>query len=198
MINKINGNTDFEKISAKVEQPRVSQIVILGSTGSIGENTLEVVRKSDGFLKIVGLVAGSNETALKKQAEEFGVANYILASEPDSGQRIEEMVSKPEVDIVVVAIVGFAALKPTVAALRAGKRVALANKEAFVTCGEILIHEAHLHKGQIIPVDSEHNSLFQALQGHPMSQVEKLWITGSGGPFRGMTHKQLEKVSIHS
>jgi len=171
-------------------------IVVLGSTGSIGESTLEVVRRSQGKIKIVGLAAHTNFEALEKQALEFKVPHTVLTSKPDCEQQLEDLVTRPDVDCVVIAIVGFAALKPTLAAIRAKKRIALANKEALVTCGEILTAEAKKYGAQIIPVDSEHNALFQALQGHPIDQVRKLWITGSGGPFLGKSESELAKVSV--
>lgn len=171
-------------------------IVILGSTGSIGESTLDVVRKSKGKIKIVGLTAHSNKDKIKAQIEEFKVKHFILTSEKDADSRMEELVTLPEVDAVVVAIVGFAAVKPTLAAIKAKKRIALANKEALVTCGEILTAAAKKSGAEIIPVDSEHNALFQALQGHLIKNVSKLWLTGSGGPFRGRTRGQLAHVKV--
>ncbi|MBK9293797.1 MAG: 1-deoxy-D-xylulose-5-phosphate reductoisomerase [Oligoflexia bacterium] len=171
-------------------------IVILGSTGSIGESTLEVVRKSQGKIKVTALCAHSNLEKLNKQAEEFNVKHVVLTSKADSIKKLNEIVCLPEVDAVVVAIVGFAAVLPTLAALKAGKRVALANKEALVTCGEILTKVAAQANAQIIPVDSEHNALFQALLGHPKENVKKLWLTGSGGPFRGKTKAELKDVSV--
>lgn len=171
-------------------------IVVLGSTGSIGQNTLEVVRRSQGKLKVVGLTAHSNLEMVSKQQDEFRVPTVILTSQPDSEKRLEELVTQPHVDAVVVAIVGFAALKPTLAAIKAGKRIALANKEALVTCGEILTAAAKNSAATIIPVDSEHNALFQALQGHPIKNVSKLWLTGSGGPFRGKNRAQLQTVKV--
>jgi 1-deoxy-D-xylulose-5-phosphate reductoisomerase len=174
----------------------MTRIAILGSTGSIGESTLQVVRQSEGKLKIVGLSAHTNIEKLSKQATEFGVKNFFLTSDNES--RMVDLATDKDTDVVVIAIVGFAALKPTLAAIEAGKRVALANKEALVTCGELLTSAAKKSGAQIIPVDSEHNALFQALQGHSIKNVEKLWLTGSGGPFRGKTRKDLELVDIKS
>lgn len=171
-------------------------IVILGSTGSIGQSTLDVVRKSERLIRVRGLTAHSNSEKLKTQAQEFGVSHTLLTENLDSPQALEDLVTHPDVDCVVVAIVGFAALRPTIAALKAGKRVALANKEALVTCGQILTQVAQSFGGKIIPVDSEHNALFQALQGHPTTNVRKLWITGSGGPFRGKNTSQLKNVTV--
>lgn len=172
------------------------KIVVLGSTGSIGESTLEVVRRSQGKITIVGLAAHSNHEKLKAQAEEFKVKHTVLTSLDDSNKKLEDLVQLSEVDAVVVAIVGFAAVKPTYAALKAGKRVALANKEALVTCGELLTSVAQKSSAQIIPVDSEHNALFQALQGHKIENVKKLWLTGSGGPFRGKNRSELLNVTV--
>ena len=171
-------------------------LVILGSTGSIGESTLEVVRNSKGKIKVLGLSAYSNYDKLQRQSHEFKSKYTILAFDKDGQEKLIDLVTKPEVDTVLVAIVGFAALRPALAALRAGKTVALANKEALVTCGELLMQEQKQGGGKIIPVDSEHNALFQALQGHDISDVRKLWITGSGGPFRGHSRKQLARVSV--
>jgi 1-deoxy-D-xylulose-5-phosphate reductoisomerase len=174
-------------------------IVVLGSTGSIGENTLEVVRKSLGTpkeIKVVGLTAHSNATRLGEQATEFKVKNTILTQARGSEQQLVDLVTRPEVDTVVVAIVGFAAHNPTLAAIKAGKRIALANKEALITCGELFQSEAEKSGAKIIPVDSEHNSLFQGLQGHPLTNVKQLWITGSGGPFRGRSRQDLQNVTL--
>jgi 1-deoxy-D-xylulose-5-phosphate reductoisomerase len=174
----------------------MTRITILGSTGSIGESTLQVVRQSQGEIKVVGLSAHTNKAALEKQAAEFGVKKFLLTSNNEEG--LIDLATDKNTDVVVIAIVGFAALKPTLAAIRAGKRVALANKEALVTCGELLTREAEKSGAKIIPVDSEHNALFQALQGHAIKNVEKLWLTGSGGPFRGKTRKDLELVDLKS
>ena len=173
-------------------------IVILGSTGSIGESTLEVVRNSGGLLRVVGLTAHSNSAQLERQALEFGVNKTLLTSKEISEEAIKDLVTDPQVDAVVVAIVGFAAVKPTLWALQAKKRVALANKEDLETCGELQTKAAETSGAMIIPVDSEHNALFQALQGHPMANVKKLWITGSGGPFRGKSKEQLREVQVAS
>lgn len=172
------------------------KIVICGSTGSIGHSTLEVVRRSRGAIQVVGLSAHANHEKLQAQAQEFKVSKTVLSQLPDSEAKLVDLVTHPDVDVVVMAIVGFAALAPTFAALKAGKRVAMANKEALVTCGEILVGMQEKFKGKIIPVDSEHNSLFQALQGHPINNVKKLWITGSGGPFRGLSRADLGGVTV--
>jgi 1-deoxy-D-xylulose-5-phosphate reductoisomerase len=173
-------------------------VVVLGSTGSIGANTLEVIRKSEGKLKLFGVSAHSNREGLEKQVAEFKVPHSVLTSEKDGNQKILDLVAHADTDVVVVAIVGFAALRPVIAAIQSGKRIALANKEALVTCGEILNSMARKYNSTIIPVDSEHNALFQALQGHPPENIEKIWLTGSGGPFRGKNRKELESVDIKS
>jgi 1-deoxy-D-xylulose-5-phosphate reductoisomerase len=172
------------------------KIAILGSTGSIGESTLDVVRQSGGTLKVCALSAHSNEKRLREQADEFNVKKTVVTSREKSEAALLDLVASEDVDAVVIAIVGFAAVKPTLWALRAGKRVALANKEALVTCGELLTAAARKSGGVIIPVDSEHNALFQALQGHPIANVRRLWLTGSGGPFRGKSPKDLLHVNV--
>jgi 1-deoxy-D-xylulose-5-phosphate reductoisomerase len=176
----------------------MKKITILGSTGSIGESTLDVVRRAGGQIQVLGLSAYQNQQRLETQAAEFNVSKIVLSSKTDGESQLVALATDPQCEIVVVAIVGFAALKPTLAAIRAGKTVALANKEALVTCGELLTNEAKKSGALIIPVDSEHNALFQALQGHSIKNVEKLWITGSGGPFRGKKRSDLEKVDVKS
>lgn len=171
-------------------------IVVLGCTGSIGQSTLEIVRKSGGKISIYGLTAHTNKKSLEEQAAEFKVPHTILTSEENSEQRILDLVTDSKVDRVVVGIVGFAAIKPTLKALEAGKIVALANKETIVTAGELFVEKTKQGRGKLIPVDSEHNALFQILQGHDIKQVKKLIITGSGGPFRGKTKKDLGGVTV--
>jgi len=129
----------------------MTRVTILGSTGSIGESTLEVIRQSKGELKVVGLSAHKNKIKLEEQAREFNVKNILVSFENENG--LIDLATDENTDVVVIAIVGFAALKPTLEAIRAGKRVALANKEALVTCGELLTFEAKKSGAQIIPVD---------------------------------------------
>ena len=149
-------------------------IAVLGSTGSIGTQTLEVAR-ANGDLKIAALAAGRNAELLEKQIREF---------------------SPPEVEVLVTAIVGMIGIRPTVEAIKAGKDIALANKETLVTAGHIIMPLAKEHDVRILPVDSEHSAIFQSLNGENHRQIDKLLITASGGPFRGKKRTDLEKVKV--
>jgi 1-deoxy-D-xylulose-5-phosphate reductoisomerase len=182
----------------------VKRIVILGSTGSIGEQTLDVVREHSQRLAVVGLVAKSSGEQLKRQAQEFGVTNLALFDEsaaahhgvPGGMDAIMDMVTRDDVDMVVVSVAGVIGLLPTLAAIRAGKQIALASKEVLVAAGELVMREVAVHGTQLTPIDSEHSAIFQCLQGCPMSHVERLFLTASGGPFRGWTRAQLESVTV--
>ncbi len=178
-------------------------LVILGSTGSIGRQTLDVVRSlKDGF-KIIGLAAGRNLKLLAEQIAEFK-PEYV--SYTDNGKRLraaettcklislDEMAALPEANIVIIATSGKSGLTPTISALKAGKTVALANKEALVMAGEIMMKEVRKGKGKILPVDSEHSALWQCLRGE--GKPSRLILIASGGPFRGYTLKQLETVTV--
>ncbi len=182
----------------------VKRLAVLGSTGSIGQQTLEVVRALPHQFQIVGLAAGKNINLLAKQINEFKPrfvyhqgkektipqvsANYELLS-------LEDIARHPQVDTVVIATSGKAGLSPTLAAVKAGKNIALANKESLVMAGEIITNEAKLNSAQILPVDSEHSAIWQCLKGEtqPASQ---LILTASGGPFRHYSPAQLNKVTI--
>jgi len=178
-------------------QREARNIVILGSTGSIGQSTLEVVRRSGGFLKIRGLSAKRNSELLSEQARKFEADQTVLADgSPESEKSLCDLVQRPDVDIVVVAIVGFAALKPTLAAIEKGKTIALANKEVLVTSGALIMRKARESGATIIPVDSEHNSIFQAMQGHSLENIRRIILTASGGPFRGKKKSELENVTV--
>lgn len=182
----------------------MKRIVILGSTGSIGEQTLDVVREHAQRLAVVGLVAKSSGEQLKRQAQEFGVTNLALFDEssaalhgvPGGMNAIVDLVTRDDVDMVVVSVAGVIGLLPTLAAIRAGKQIALASKEVLVAAGELVMREVALHGTQLTPIDSEHSAIFQCLQGCPMSHVERLFLTASGGPFRGWTRAQLESVTV--
>ena len=185
-------------------------IGILGSTGSIGQSTLEVIRGMNELFDVAVLVAGSDAETLIKQSLEFNprvVAIYdeskvsilktalpnteILAGE--SG--IIEAAANCEVDIVVCAIVGAVGLQPVLAAIRAGKRIALANKEPLVMAGKLVMSEAEKYNATIIPVDSEHSAIFQCLVNNDISSVSKLLITASGGPLRSVPINELANVT---
>ncbi len=186
-------------------------ISILGSTGSIGTQTLDVARKLN--IRVCAISANSNIEALEKQAREFGpeivaVADYdkaeLLADKLfGTGIRVVggedgllEVASHKEADTVVTSMVGISGLIPTMHAILAGKNIALANKETLVTAGNLIMSEARKHGISIYPVDSEHSAIFQCLAGNERSSVSKIILTAPGGPFRGKTYNELEKVTL--
>ncbi len=175
------------------------RLAILGSTGSIGQQTLDVARRHPDKVTIIALAAGENAGLLRSQATEFS-PRFIsctkrgFAYEGAECLSLEQMASHPDIDIVVVALPGGAGLAPALAAARAGKIIALANKECLVVAGEILIAEAKKYGAQIRPVDSEHSAIWQCLVGET-NKPEKLILTASGGPFRDYTIDTLETVT---
>jgi 1-deoxy-D-xylulose-5-phosphate reductoisomerase len=192
---------------------RARSIAILGATGSIGRSTVEVVEASEGRLKIAGLTANSSLKQLCQQAARTRPRWVVAANEREAagfdwsdlpegvtllvGQDgIERLVGEPEVDMVVSAIVGSIGLRGTWAALDAGKTVALANKETLVMAGPLVMRLAAERKTRIIPIDSEHSAVFQALHSGQPRQVRKLILTASGGPFRGFTAEQMSHVTV--
>ena len=182
----------------------MKRIVILGSTGSIGRQTLDVVREHSDRLSVVGLVANSNAATLRDQATEFGVSKLALCDEraaseaglPGGMNAIVDLVTQDSVDLVVVSVAGVIGLVPTMAAIKAGKQIALASKEVLVAAGEVVMQEIDAHKTQLTPIDSEHSAIFQCLQGSEPGHVDRLILTASGGPFRGWTRAQLEQVTV--
>src|SRR5881628_3674345 len=175
-------------------------VVLLGSTGSIGVSTLKVADDLPGKVRIVGLAAGNNVELLIEQARRHRPA-AVSISDPAKAAALRDALGKstqvfsgpegltslatmPEADIVLIAIVGTAGLQPALAALRAGKDIAVASKEILVMAGEIVMSEAAKHGRRVLAVDSEHSAIFQCLEGKPPSSVRKLWLTASGGPFR--------------
>ncbi|MFC2041779.1 1-deoxy-D-xylulose-5-phosphate reductoisomerase [Chloroflexota bacterium] len=181
----------------------VKRLAILGSTGSIGQQTLDIVRALPDHFQVVGLAAGQNVDLLTKQIAEFkpGIVYYqdksVLAHLSDAEYELlslEEIAVHPQVDIVVIATSGKAGLNPTLAAVKAGKKIALANKEPLVMAGEIITSEANLNSAQILPVDSEHSAIWQCLRGEAQSAA-RLMLTASGGPFRCYPPAQLSKVT---
>jgi 1-deoxy-D-xylulose-5-phosphate reductoisomerase len=178
----------------------VKKIAILGSTGSIGQQALDVIRALSNKFQVVALAGGKNLELVKSQIREFQPKMFYSAVTPDFSYEeeflpMEEIASHPEVSLVIVATSGKAGLNPTLAALRAGKTVALASKEILVMAGEILIHEADLHQTQILPVDSEHSAIWQCLQGEE-SKAQRLFLTASGGPFYHYSQSQLSEVTL--
>ncbi len=179
----------------------VKRLAVLGSTGSIGRQTLEVVRAFPDRFEIVGLAAGGNLALLEKQVKEFK-PRFVYYREgqdnPKSGNyqflSMEEMAAHPRVDTVVTAISGSSGLSPTLAAIRAGKDIALANKESLVTAGEIIMNEAKANGARILPIDSEHSAIWQCLEGEA-TPASRLILTASGGPFCCFTTAQLENVT---
>lgn len=177
----------------------VRKIAVLGSTGSIGRQALDVIRALPGKSKVIALTANKNLKLLERQILEFQPKMFCSSIKPDvscGGQFLpaEEIASHPDVDFVIVATVGKAGLSPTLAALRAGKTVALATKEVLVMAGEIIVHEASIHHAQILPIDSEHSAIWQCLQGEE-SKPQTLLLTASGGPFYHYSRTQLAEVT---
>ncbi len=182
-------------------------VAILGSTGSIGRQTLDVIRQLPGHFRIVALAGGTNHTLLEDQSREFHPdfvwcqnAGRNMDLKAAAGRKtrwatMEEMAAHPSVDIVVVGTAGAAGLEPTIAALRAGKAVALANKEVLVMAGAIVTREAEHGRGELRPVDSEHSAIWQCLWGEDIATVEKLILTASGGAFRDMPVRDLDRVT---
>lgn len=190
----------------------MKKIAILGSTGSIGTQTLDVVRANKD-IEVVGISAGSNVDMLEKQVREFhpriaavwkeDAARELAVKIADTDTKVVcgmggllELARLPEAEILVTAIVGMIGIRPTMEAIRAGKDIALANKETLVTAGHLIMPLAKEHKVRILPVDSEHSAIFQALHGENRAEVHKLLITASGGPFRGKDTEYLKTVTL--
>ena len=171
----------------------MKNVVILGSTGSIGQNTLDVIRSHPDKFRVLALVAGNNVELLKKQAEEF--RPKLAVSKKDGEAAAIEAATLPEAAIVVSAIVGAAGLKPTYAALKAGKRVALANKESLVAAGAVMTKVCKAEGGELLPVDSEHSAIHQVLHGKKEA-VRRIILTASGGPFRTWPIEKLSKATV--
>lgn len=187
-------------------------IIILGSTGSIGTNTLDIVQRFPQEFRVVGLTAGNNIEKLKEQIRAFKPQAVAVASESAAAalrQRcaglsveilagedgIAQVAAMPGAELVISAIVGAAGLVPTLAAIRSGKHIALANKEPMVMAGKLMQEEAHKHGVRIFPVDSEHSAIFQSLEGHRLEDVRRLILTASGGALWTLTKEQLQDVT---
>lgn len=190
----------------------MKNIAVLGSTGSIGTQTLEIVRANDD-LNVVSLAAGSNIEMLEKQIREFKPQVVCVYNEKKA-EELKIKVSDTDVkivtgmdglietaviktaDIVLTAVVGMIGIRPTIAAIKAGKDIALANKETLVTAGHIIMPLAKEYGIRILPVDSEHSAIFQSLQGNKKSQLSKILLTASGGPFRNTPKEDLKNVTV--
>jgi len=168
-------------------------ITVLGSTGSIGQQTLEVADHLG--MAVIALTAYNNTELLIEQTREFNPEVTIIGSEPGGAEAIIDIAKNSDADIIVTAITGEAGLKPTLAALETGRRVALANKEPLVCAGELVMQTARKHKTEIIPVDSEHSAIFQCIAGAKSKQIKKLMLTASGGPFRNKTQAELKDIT---
>ncbi len=190
----------------------MKKIAILGSTGSIGTQTLEVVREN-GDLQVLGLAAGNNIKLLEAQIREFHPKVAAVWSDEKAKElrdRVKDLDVKivsgmdglievaviQDAEILVTAIVGMIGIRPTIEAIKAGKDIALANKETLVTAGHIIMPLAKEHQVSILPVDSEHSAIFQSLQGNPRGALHKILLTASGGPFRGKKKGDLEKIQV--
>ncbi|MBD5535059.1 MAG: 1-deoxy-D-xylulose-5-phosphate reductoisomerase [Lachnospiraceae bacterium] len=188
----------------------MKKIAILGSTGSIGTQTLEIVRKNTD-LQVAALAAGSNVELLEKQVREFRPSLAVMWSEQaaaDLKERLSDVAVKvawgmeglieaavlEESEVLVTAIVGMIGIRPTIAATRAGKTIALANKETLVCAGHLIMPLAKEKNVSILPVDSEHSAIFQSMQGEPKHRISKILLTASGGPFRGKTKAELQNI----
>lgn len=187
-------------------------IAILGSTGSIGTQTLQVVEEHPELFEVYAITAGSNVERLIEQAHKFNPEAVVIADESKYETLKEALADKPikiyagydsicqivkasPIDIVVTAMVGFSGLRPTIEAIKAGKAIALASKETLVVAGEYITQLAIEHKVPLLPVDSEHSAIFQCLAGETNNGIEKIILTASGGPFRTMSMEQLEHVT---
>ena len=190
----------------------MKKIAILGSTGSIGTQTLDIVREQ-GDIQVVAMAAGSNISLLEAQMREFKPslvsvwdekkASELRTNTKDLGIKIVsgmegllEVSVIPEREILVTAIVGMLGIRPTIAAIKAGKKIALANKETLVTAGHIIIPLAKEYKVPILPVDSEHSAIFQSLQGAGDNKISRILLTASGGPFRGRKADELKNIQV--
>jgi len=190
----------------------MKNVVLLGSTGSIGTSTVKVAEDLPDRIRLLGLAAGNNAELLLKQARKhrpeaisinnsekardlgkfFGAATQVYSG--DEG--LIKLATLPSADIVLIAIVGTAGLKPALAAIRAGKDIAVASKEILVMAGEIVMSEARKHGVRVLAVDSEHSAIFQCLDGKPSNSVRKLWLTASGGPFRNTPKEEFPNITV--
>ena len=193
----------------------MKNISILGATGSIGTQTLDVIRNSEDEIKLIGITANSSVEKMKDIIKEFK-PKYVGMMDESSANDIKEFCKKEypnievlkgmdglvkiatldEIDTVVTSVVGMIGLKPTIAAIEAKKDIALANKETLVVAGELVMKKAKENNVKILPVDSEHSAIFQSLSGYNNKDINKIILTASGGPFRGKTTEDLREVTV--
>ena len=190
----------------------MKRVVLLGSTGSIGTSTCKVAQDLLGDIQLVGLAAGRNVSLLRDQVEEFSPraisvmdheAANELTKEYEGTQKVFcgadgliQLATMKEADIVLIAIVGTAGLQPALAAIRAGKDIAVASKEILVMAGETVMSEASKHGVNVLAVDSEHSAIFQCLEDKPTESVKQLWLTASGGPFRNKPIEEFGGITV--
>ncbi|MBR6477823.1 MAG: 1-deoxy-D-xylulose-5-phosphate reductoisomerase, partial [Lachnospiraceae bacterium] len=190
----------------------MKRIAVLGSTGSIGTQTLEVVRANREELSVTALAAGTSVSRIEEQVREFKPKFACMWTKEAAKDLRERLADLPEVqvlcgmeglleiaadpcsDVVLTAVVGMIGIRPTIAAIEAGKDIALANKETLVTAGHVIMPLAKEKGVKILPVDSEHSAIFQSLNGEPKRRMEKILLTASGGPFRGWTREQMANI----
>ncbi len=190
----------------------MKNVVLLGSTGSIGTSTIKVAADLPDRIRLVGLAAGNNTELLLEQVQKHRPQS-ISISDPIKANALRDalgtsvqvfsgadglikLATLPAADIVLIAIVGTAGLQPALAAIRAGKDIAIASKEILVMAGEIVMREARQHGVRVLAVDSEHSAIFQCLEGNPSSSVRKLWLTASGGPFRETPKEEFPQITV--
>jgi 1-deoxy-D-xylulose-5-phosphate reductoisomerase len=190
----------------------MKNVVLLGSTGSIGTSAIKVAEDLPNHIRLIGLAAGDNAELLLKQAqkhqpEAVSINNYAKSRELEKAigataqvyagdEGLIHLATLPSADIVLIAIVGTAGLKPALAAIRAGKDIAIASKEILVMAGEIVMNEARKHGVHVLAVDSEHSAIFQCLDGQSSEHVRKLWLTASGGPFRTTPKEEFPDLTV--
>jgi 1-deoxy-D-xylulose-5-phosphate reductoisomerase len=190
------------------------KVVLLGSTGSIGTSTIKVAGDLPDRIRLLGLAAGNNAELLLEQTRKYkpqaiSIADPVKAAELRAkvGRDIQvysgadgllKLATMPDADVVLIAIVGTAGLQPALAAIRAGKDIAVASKEILVMAGEIVMREARQHGVRVLAVDSEHSAIFQCLDGKPSNSVRRLWLTASGGPFRTTPITEFAKITVES
>jgi 1-deoxy-D-xylulose-5-phosphate reductoisomerase len=187
-------------------------IAILGSTGSIGIQTLEVIKVHTDLFNVEVLTANNNSSLLISQAKKFKPNAVVIVNEQKytevnnalkflgikvftGAESIDQIVTSDEIDVVLTALVGYSGLKPTISAIKSGKKIALANKETLVVAGELITRLCAKHKSLLYPVDSEHSAIFQCLVGEEKNQIEKIYLTASGGPFRGRKTEDLRFIT---